>query len=472
MQAHLSSFRRRYIGDRAFFKMVFAIALPIIIQNTVSNFVNLLDNIMVGAIGTESMSGVSIANQILMIYYAGIFGCNAGAGIFTAQFAGANDHSGVQHTFRFKMYGAAIICTLALIVYFSFGRTFIGLYLTEDAAGNAAATLEHGWNYLRIILLSLIPTAISQVYASTLCETGETGLPMKATVAEVFTNAILNYILIFGKFGLPAMGVIGAAIATLLSRFVGLGILTVYTHTHARKHPFIRGAYSSLHIPKQLTLDIIKKGMLLLVNEEMWALGTTILMQQYSMRGLMVVAAMNICGTVSNMFAMFYHSLGNTVAILAGQALGSGNAEKAKDIVRKMLFFAVALCIVVGTALGACSPLLPKLYNTEENVRHLAMCFIIVTAVLTPVNGVVNWGYFTLRCGGKTLITFIFDCLFLWSMQLPLAWCLVNLTELPIVWIYSLCQIPDVLKALFGMILVKKGVWINNVIGGELSQGA
>lgn len=218
MQAHLSSFRRRYIGDRAFFKMVFAIALPIIIQNTVSNFVNLLDNIMVGAIGTESMSGVSIANQILMIYYAGIFGCNAGAGIFTAQFAGANDHSGVQHTFRFKMYGAAIICTLALIVYFSFGRTFIGLYLTEDAAGNAAATLEHGWNYLRIILLSLIPTAISQVYASTLCETGETGLPMKATVAEVFTNAILNYILIFGKFGLPAMGVIGAAIATLLSQ--------------------------------------------------------------------------------------------------------------------------------------------------------------------------------------------------------------------------------------------------------------
>lgn len=470
MQAQLSSFRRRYIGDRAFFKMVFAIALPIIIQNTVSNFVNLLDNIMVGAIGTESMSGVSIANQILMIYYAGVFGCNAGAGIFSAQFAGAQDHAGVRHTFRFKMYGAAIICTLALIVYFSFGRTLIGLYLTEDASGNAAATLEHGWNYLRIILLSLIPTAVSQVYASTLCETGETKLPMKATVAEVFTNAVLNYILIFGKLGLPAMGVVGAAVATLASRFVGLAILMVYTHTHAEKHPFIKGAYSSFHIPKRLTADIIKKGMLLLLNEEMWALGTTILMQQYSMRGLTVVAAMNICGTVSNMFAMFYHSMGNTVAILAGQALGANDVPRAKDIVRKMLFFAVTLCIVVGLALGVCSPLLPKLYNTGEDVRHMAMCFIIITAVMTPVNGIVNWGYFTLRCGGKTLITFIFDCLFLWSMQVPMAWCLVNLTGLSIVWVYALCQTADVIKAIFGLILVKKGVWINNIIGNAAAE--
>lgn len=462
---HVSSFRSRYIGDRAFFKMVFAIALPIIVQNTVSNFVNLLDNIMVGAIGTESMSGVSIANQILMIYYAGIFGCNAGAGIFAAQFAGAQDHAGVRHTFRFKLYGAAIICTLALIVYLSFGRTFIGLYLTEDASGDAAKTLEYGWQYLKIICLSLIPAAITQVYASTLCETGETAMPMKATVAEVFTNAALNYILIFGKFGFPAMGVVGAAVATLASRFVGLAILLIYTHTHSQKHPFIQGAYASFAIPRKLTMDIIKKGMLLLVNEELWALGMTILMQQYSMRGLMVVAATNICGTVSNMFAMFYHSMGNSVAILAGQALGANDINKAKDIVRKMLVFSVALCIVVGLALGACSPLLPKLYNTGEDVRHLAMCFIIITAVMMPVNGIVNCAYFTLRCGGKTLITFIFDCLFLWSMQVPMAWCLVNLTDLPIVWVYSLCQIADVIKALFGLILVKKGVWINNIIG-------
>ncbi|MDO4740576.1 MAG: MATE family efflux transporter, partial [Eubacteriales bacterium] len=299
------SFRRRFIGDKAFYKMVFAIALPIIVQNTVSNFVNLLDNIMIGAIGTEPMSGVSIANQILMIFFAGVFGCNAGAGIFSAQFAGAQDHEGVRHTLRFKLYGALIICTLGILIYSLFGRTLIGLYLTEDASGDTAATLEYGWAYLKIILISLVPMAISQVYASTLCETGETALPMKATIAEVFTNAILNYLLIFGKLGLPAMGVVGAALATLISRLVGLAILLLYTHTHGKKHPFIVGAYSSPRIPKALTKDILRKGMLLLVNEELWALGMTILMQQYSMRGLMVVAASNICGTISNMFAMF-----------------------------------------------------------------------------------------------------------------------------------------------------------------------
>jgi len=138
--------------------------------------------------------------------------------------------------------------------------------------------------------------------------------------------------------------------------------------------------------------------------------------------------------------------------------------------VRKMLFFAVTLCIVVGLALGVCSPFLPKLYNTGEDVRHMAMCFIIITAVMTPVNGIVNWGYFTLRCGGKTLITFIFDCLFLWSMQVPMAWCLVNLTGLSIVWVYALCQTADIIKAVFGLILVKKGVWINNIIGNAAAE--
>lgn len=254
------SFRRRFIGDKAFYKMVFAIARHIIVQNTVSNSVNLLDNIMVGTIGTEQMSGVSIANQLLMIFSAGIFGCNAGAGIFTAQFSGAQDTDGVRHTFRFKLYGALIISLLACTVFLTAGRPLIGLYLTEDASSDIAATLEYGWTYIQIICISLLPYAVGQVYASTLCETGETGVPMKATLVEVFTNAVLNYIFIFGKLGCPAMGVAGAALATLISRVVGFGVLVVYTHTHAQKHPFITGAYSSRNIPRRLTMDIIKKA--------------------------------------------------------------------------------------------------------------------------------------------------------------------------------------------------------------------
>jgi len=463
----LAKFKKQFIGDKAFYKMVFAIVLPIIIQNTVANFVNLLDNVMVGRLGTEPMSGVSVANQLIFVFNLCIFGGLSGAGIFTAQYFGAKDNDGVRYTFRFKLYTALFVLIAAYVIFLAAAPQLIKLYLTEDASGDVAKTLEYGMQYLQVMYLGIAPFALSQCYAGTLRETGETVMPMKASVVEVIVNLCLNYVLIFGKFGMPALGVRGAAVATVISRYAGLAILMIYTHRNHEKHPFIKGAYSSPYIPRRLTVDIIKKGMPLLANEALWSMGSTTLVQKYSMRGLAVIAALNISSTVSNMFNVMFMTMGNAVAILVGQALGANDVEKAKDYVKKLTAFSTMTCLCMGALLISLSGILPMMYNTTADVRALASKFLVASACLMPAFSFANCFYFTLRSGGKTMITFVYDCVFSWVVMIPVAHLLVTYTDLPITFVYPMCQGLEIVKAVYGFYLVKKGVWINNIVGNS-----
>ena len=211
--------RKKLIGDRAFYGKVLGVTVPIMIQNGITNFVGLLDNIMVGRIGTEQMSGIAIVNQLLMVFNLAIFGAISGVGIFSAQFFGCGNHPGVRHTLRFKIYVCLGILVLGTLVLVAGGEQLIMLYLHGEGNDQALqATLEYGKEYLWVMLAGLLPFVIEEVYASTLREGGETKVPMIAGVVAVLVNLTLNYLLIFGKFGFPRLGVVGAAIATVISR--------------------------------------------------------------------------------------------------------------------------------------------------------------------------------------------------------------------------------------------------------------
>lgn len=262
------SFRKKFIGDKAFYKMVLAIAIPIMIQNGITNFVSLLDNIMIGRIGTEQMSGAAIVNQLLFVYNLCLFGGVSGAGIFTAQYAGQKDHEGVRQTFRYKLWLVIILTIITVLLLISSGEALIGMYLKgEGSAAALEATSRYGMQYLWIMLIGLPPFMISQVYSSTLRECGETVPPMKAGVTAVLVNLVFNYLLIYGKFGFPELGVRGAAIATVISRYVEVAIVIVWTHTHTDRMPFAKGLYSTLKVPASLTKKILIKGTPLLLNE-------------------------------------------------------------------------------------------------------------------------------------------------------------------------------------------------------------
>lgn len=462
---HLKKLVRKYVGDRAFYAMVLGVAVPIMIQNGITNFVSMLDNIMVGQMGTESMSGVAIVNQLLFVFSLCVFGGVSGAGIFGAQFYGNGNHEGLRSTLQFKLILSVILTAVGTAIYMAADSALISLYLHDGSeSGDIAATLEYGIDYMAVMLIGLLPFAFTQAYASTLRETGETIVPMLAGVAAVLVNLCLNYVLIFGHFGFEAMGVRGAAIATVISRFVELAIIMVWTHTHLERNRFAEGLFTKFTMTGKLVRQIIVKGMPLMFNELLWSMGIAILNQCYSMRGLDAVAAINISSTISNVFSVVYMALGSSVGIIVGQKLGAGDMTGAKDTDNKMIAFAVASCLVVGVLLFAVAPLFPDIYNTTDTVRHIAASLIRVTALSMPMYAFANASYFTLRSGGKTGITFVFDCGFVWVVALPTAMALARLTSVSIVPMFAICQAIDLIKCLIGYILVKKDVWIHNLV--------
>lgn len=456
---------RSLIGDRAFYRKLFAVMTPVLIQNVITNFVSLLDNVMVGQVGTEPMSGVAIVNQLIFVFNLCIFGGLAGAGIFTAQYYGKNDQEGVRNTFRAKLYIAFGAVIVFLSVFLLFGEELISLFLHEGQENlNLEATLNYGREYLLVMVIQTVPFAIMQVYGSTLRETGETLLPMKAGIVAVCVNLALNYILIFGKLGAPALGVVGAAIATVIARFVECFIVIGWTHLHKEQCPFICGAYRLLKVPVQLTKQIVILGAPLLINEVLWSSGMAVLNQCYSLRGLEVVSAVNISTTVSNLFFCAFLSMGTTVSIIVGQLLGAGELERAVEEDRQLIAFAVALCAAVGVVMALIAPLVPEIYNTTAMVKELAADLLFVSAAMMPVNAFTNSCYFTLRSGGKTIITFIFDSAFVWAICVPVAFLLSRYTSLAILPMYIAVQALDLIKCVIGFYLVKKRKWVNNLV--------
>ena len=457
--------RERMFGDRNFYAQVVAVVVPIIIQNTVSNVVSLLDNVMVGRVGTLQMSAVAIVNQLLFVFNLCIFGGLAGAGIFATQYAGAHDDKGVRDCFRVKWMIALSMLACALVVLIAFPKWLIGMYLAQETAqADAAATLGFGMDYLTVMLWGLLPFGVSQVYASTLREVGETRLPMFASVAAILVNLVFNYFLIFGKCGFPELGVTGAAIATVLSRYVETAVIMVYTHMKSHHFGFIRGAYRSLRVPKPLIISILRRGTPLLVNEFLWSSGMAVLLQCYSVRGLDVVAACNIATTVSNLFKVVFLSMGNAVAIMVGQALGANDIERAKNCTWRLMTLSVGSNLIMATLLALFAPAIPNIYNTEPHVRQIATQLIYVVAVMMPAYSFSHCCYFTLRSGGKTIITFLFDSVFTWCVNVPAAWLLAYKTGLGIVPLYFGVQALEMVKVVVGFVLVKKGVWIHNIV--------
>lgn len=457
--------RERMFGDRDFYAQVVAVVVPIIIQNTVSNVVSLLDNVMVGRVGTLQMSAVAIVNQLLFVFNLCIFGGLAGAGIFATQYAGAHDDKGVRDCFRVKWMIALSMLACALVVLIAFPKRLIGMYLAQETAqADAAATLGFGMDYLTVMLWGLLPFGVSQVYASTLREVGETRLPMFASVAAILVNLVFNYFLIFGKCGFPELGVTGAAIATVLSRYVETAVIMVYTHMKSHHFGFIRGAYRSLRVPKPLMISILRRGTPLLVNVFLWSSGMAVLLQCYSVRGLDVVAACNIATTVSNLFKVVFLSMGNAVAIMVGQALGANDIERAKNCTWRLMTLSVGSNLIMATLLALFAPAIPNIYNTEPHVRQIATQLIYVVAVMMPAYSFSHCCYFTLRSGGKTIITFLFDSVFTWCVNVPAAWLLAYKTGLGIVPLYFGVQALEMVKVVVGFVLVKKGVWIHNIV--------
>ncbi len=460
--------REKFFGDKRFYKRVASLAIPIILQNGITNFVSLLDNIMVGSLGTEQMSGVSIVNQFIFIFNLLIYGAISGAGIFCVQYHGSGDQKGIAHSFRFKLYINIFLTALSMGALFLFDSELISTFLFEsDTNGDLALTLSEGLIYLKIMLIGLIPYAISQVYASTLRETEHAVVPMVASIIAVFTNFGLNYVLIFGNFGFDPMGVKGAAIATVISRFTELLILVVWSHLNTDKCRYFKGVFKSFTIPLDLVKRMFLKALPLMANEFLWSISLTLRNQCYATRGIDVVAAQNICSTIFNVFSVVYMSFGTVISIMVGSLLGQGKFDEAKDTNRKVLVCSVFCGVTLGSLLALSSGVFPQLYNTEDGVKELATYMMIVSGIYMPLYAFNNSSYFTIRSGGSVGITFVMDSGFMWMVMLPTSLIVSRFTDIDIHGLFAICQGAEAMKSTISFYMLKKSTWTKKLVGNK-----
>lgn len=339
---------KKFIGDKRFYKMLFTVLVPILLQQFITQFVSMIDNIMVGRVGNDEMIGVSLGNQLLFVLMLGIFGAMSGASIFGTQFFGAKDKEGYQESFRFKWLIGLILIGIGFFILFTFSDSLVGAFIkgVEGEYSNGERVLEVGKEYLYIMLVGMLPFLIKEIYASSLREQQETLFPMICGVSAIFVNLILDWAMIFGHLGFKPMGVIGAAIATVIARVVEMLMVVLYTHFRIKKYAFLQGVYKKLYVKFSNVKKFLAKTIPLMGNEILWSLGMTMIVNCLSFRGLDILGAINIRNTVNSVFIVTGNSMGVASSIVLGNMIGAGSSEEAHDTSYKLMFGAVLIAIV------------------------------------------------------------------------------------------------------------------------------
>ncbi len=464
---------QKFLGDKPFFRNYLRVMLPIMAQNVITNFVNMLDNLMVGQLGEAELSGVSVANALIYIYNMAVFGAVSGAGILSAQFHGKKDPEGVRYCFRFKIMTVLILGITAVSVLLTAGDPLVSLYLKgEGDPALAAESLRYARQYIGICVIGLIPYGLTSSFSSTLRETDNAVPPLLASSAAMLLKLVLNYTFIFGHFGAPKLGVAGAAMTTVVSRAVELSIVAGWTFAHRKRVLFINGAFRSLYVPLRLVGTIVKRCLPLVLNESLWALGQAFMDQCYSTRGLMVVPAVSICNTFRTALDSFFVASGAATGIILGQTLGAGRIQKARENARRLITYSLFIGTLVGLMFVGVAYVAPPLYNTGDNVRQLARDMLLVIGATGPLLGVINASYYTVRAGGRAFLTMFIDSVMRWMGECAIAFVLSRFTGIGIIPLVACVQIGQVIKMIVGLVIVKSGIWARSIVAREETSSA
>jgi len=443
------------IGDRAFYKHVIAVAAPLVLQQLITTSVQLVDNIMVGKLGQSAIGSVSIVNQLYFVVILITFGAMGGAGVFSAQYFGSKNFNKLKQTFRFKLLIGLMIASISFLVFTFFGENLLRLFTSNPT------TIQGGLKYLSIAKWSAFPWIISVAISNTFRETGVTKPLLKISIVAIITNTVLNFILIFGLLGFPALGILGAAIATLISRFVEMALSVILLNRQGEV--FNTKIYQIFHIDKKMLFAIIIMALPLTLNEALWSSGQTVFYHAYSTRGDSALAAMSITGSISQLVFVTFGGISTAVAVMVGNTLGNNQLAEAKDNAKKLIAFSVFIAMIAGVILFILSFFIPGLYDVPVAAKRIAEFNIRVNALFIPFYSFNVALYFTLRSGGDIKSTFLIDAGYMWLIPVPISLLLAYLTSLPVIYMFLIVQMMDIPKMLFGLSRYKKGHWIKNL---------
>ena len=439
-----------------FFRTLITIALPIILQNLMQSLVNMLDTIMVGQLGSVAIAAVGLGNQIFFLLNMVLFGVSSGAAIFVAQYWGKKDIAGIRQTLGLALTLATVIATIFTVAAVFAPYFLIGLYSKDPAV------VESGGRYLRIVALSYPVTAISFVFAQGFRSTEHVRLPMVATLISLVANGILNYLLIFGIGFFPELGVLGAAVATVISRTLEFAILVVVGYR--KKYEIAARLKEFFSYKFDFVARYIRIALPVIINETLWGLGITLQNSIFSHAGTDAISAINICSTISQLTWIFFIGTGTAAAIIIGKRIGAGQREQAIKTANTFGWFMPALAVVVALTLIPLSRMLPYFFNVEAEILQQAQLMLMALMVSYPFksfNMCIVVG--VCRSGGDTIYAALMDVLALWIVALPLGYFTALVLGLQPWIVFVSILVEEPIKATMGFIRLRSKKWLHDV---------
>lgn len=443
--------------DKEFLRVLFIIAIPIMLQNLLNSFVNILDAIMIGQLGTIEIAAVGLGNQLFFLLNLILYGAASGSLVFTAQFWGRKDLQGLRKAFGLSMCTALFISLIFTVGCVIFPEQILRLYSKDDAV------IKTGIEYLRPVAFCFIPFAISFIFMFTLRAIEQVKLSVTATLVSLFVNLILNAILIFGLLGFPRLGVKGAAIATVIARFSEMFFYIIVTKKE--KSPILGSFIEHFSFSPRFVVSFFVIVLPVICNEVLWSSGITFHHKIFASMNTLSYAAFSITNTVSQLTWVVFIGLGNSVSILIGKKIGEGDYDQAKNYAVNIAKFSPIVAIFVGSLLIPISFLVPFIFNVEHEVYLQARNFFLILACCYPLKAFnLSMIVGILRAGGDTKFGVICDTLFMWIVSIPLSFTLSVHTSLPS-WVIYLCLFADEpIKAFMGFRRLKSGKWLRTVV--------
>lgn len=441
--------------DKAFLIKFFKISIPVMLSAFITFLVSFIDNIMVGTVSNEAVSGVYAANEVSYIINLMIFGILEGAGIFIQQFLGSGDKEHMKQAFCYKVVASIILLLVIVPLVYFLGEKVIYWFCYKDS--NSSLILKEGTNYLQIVSFSYIPYALGYVYSTSLREIGETKYSFYTSLCAIMCNIGFNYLFIT----VLEKGAVGAAYATIIARTVEFVIL--FLISSIKKFPFCDKAFKNFSCEWSLVKKITKVGWLLFINEIGYGVGSVLQSMAFSQRDS-VLSSISIVTTVSNIFFILIQGLSVGIGVMVGSRLGAGEFDKAVEENKKLNFLGVYMSIIAGILLTALSSVIPLMYKEVSiEQKQIATKLILIYSLFIVAVTLAVSSYFTLRVGGKTKQTFFLDTGLMIILYVPVAWLLAVKTDLSILWVFAIVRSLDIVKAIIGIILVNKKKWVVNL---------
>jgi len=444
------------LTDRDFLKRTLKIAVPIAFQGLLNTSINMLDTVILGSLGENTIAAVGLANKVFFVFALLVFGISSGSSILAAQFWGNGDKTSIK-----KILGIALIIMLAasvlfVIPSFLFPETVMRIFT------NSEVLIPIGGKYLKIACLTYPFAAISNIYTSMLRATGKVKWPVAVTFIALIADTILTYGLIHGVMGFPRLGVMGAAYGTLFSRILECVLMLIIIYV--KKTDIAATIKEMLNIDKNLIRLFIKTAMPVIVNEFIWGLGVTMYSLVYGRMGDLAVAAITITGTIQDIVQVVFQGTCSACAVVLGHEMGAGRLKKAKDFANKYIYFQVIVAIIAGSLCILLRWQFISLFDVSAVVaQNISKC-LIVTAIFMPFK-TFNWIMVVgiLRSGGDTKYCLFLDTAGIWVIGLPLAFVTGLIFYMPIYLVLTSVMLEEIIKVVLGLRRYKKEIWLKNL---------